>query len=251
MLASLTVSHRFREMWSGLFGPFESAYMPGHRFHPRFDRNLLVLLWPSQQTLDSALGSMESGLAAVFVLLSFVGLGHVFRQRSSRVISISIFPKTNRDMIAQQFISGFSQNDRPSRLQALQRMTLEGADKSDKDSWSNDVNEMQACFAMWIQRGISNSNPAGLHMNRADSQNDAQHESSKKCSKREIDFAKGCVESKSIEAKARIRTDWGISKSSALENWRTSHPQESHRRFVEGHVARRLNDVTQMFQARP
>jgi hypothetical protein len=77
---------------------------------------------------------MESGLAPVFVLLSFVGLGHVFRQRSSRVISISIFPKTNRDMIAQQFISGFSQNDRPSRLQALQRMTLEGADKSDKDS---------------------------------------------------------------------------------------------------------------------
>jgi hypothetical protein len=77
---------------------------------------------------------MESGLAPVIVLLSFVGLGHVFRQRSSRVISISIFPKTNRDMIAQQFISGFSQNDRPSRLQALQRMTLEGADKSDKDS---------------------------------------------------------------------------------------------------------------------
>jgi hypothetical protein len=88
-------------------------------------------------------------------------------------------------------------------------------------------------------------------MNRADSQNDAQHESSKKCSKRAIDFAKGCVESKSIEAKARIRMDWGISNSSALENRRTSGPIHRNRRFVDGHVARRLNDVTQMFQARP
>jgi hypothetical protein len=52
---------------------------------------------------------MESGLAPVIVLLSFVGLGHVYRQRSSEVISIEYFPKTNCDMIAQQIHVGLHQ----------------------------------------------------------------------------------------------------------------------------------------------
>ena len=126
---------------------------------------------------------------------------------------------------------------------------FEGADKSDRDSRSNEVNEIQARFVVWIIEFECRRTSEPIHMNRAVRRTNSSLKVqlvAKKCCKQAIDFCEGCVKSKSIEAKARIRTNWGISNSSAVENRRTSGPIHRNRRFVEGHVARRHNDVTQI-----